>query len=747
MKVICILTKESWVTKGATRSLIVNGENGKFMLIPNEIANILSNSSFTREDFGEDFEFFDYFLSEGYTCSVSTSNNFDFYSFESELALKDETLILDLDKESKIELLCTKLLEYNKKFDFTQVRVFDKSIDYTKLLDVVDQITINGFELAVNFELNPKHLMKTFPKLYYIQIFNQGYNDIITEGLKVTEYIDEKLLNETSCGNVCNRNFIFNSHFKIKSNQGNSCLNNKFSIDRFGNYKNCPSMTNSYGNLSKNSMFSAVSAFNKSKDVLFSNITKNEIEECKICEFRDVCMDCRAYRTSDNIYSKPKKCNYNPLKGVWNMSIILFFIFFSFNLFSQNQYYIIDSIDFSPIPFTKVIHKEKSSVFYTNESGIFELENPLKKGDTIKVISYGYEIKNILISNVEIDTFFLTPIDDKSTLIDEVIVRPTKWTDFILNEFEKPHFGNLSLQNGGVIASYIDNSKFTKGRLDKIDVYIKSLDSNYNLKLVLFNYDILRNCPGNMIKISDVYIDFTGFSGWYSIKLKDTIYMPKDGICIGFQSIPKNKVFILEKNQCGESSVVFSSYYEKLENGNRTSFTSLQSNNWYTPEVKDTKVDNVLNLAVRLYVNGNINLPTNEKPKFISDRKVKRKLKAKSSILVLNHSSIIDLFESVIECINNNNLIAISHLIVVSKENKTQFNEFVEKNQENWLTDLEREVALSEWNYFLKNLESAEINYLTQDYIEIVFPNKSNLFLFKELTGWKISPYFKKIVH
>ena len=62
------------------------------------------------------------------------------------------------------------------------------------------------------------------------------------------------------------------------------------------------------------------------KDVLdlkefkyLGNIKKDEIEICKDCEFRYICLDCRAYvENSDDIFSKPKKCNYDPYSSSWH---------------------------------------------------------------------------------------------------------------------------------------------------------------------------------------------------------------------------------------------------------------------------------------------------------------------------------------------------------------------------------------------------------------------------------------------
>jgi len=95
----------------------------------------------------------------------------------------------------------------------------------------------------------------------------------------------------------------------------NSCLNRKISIDKNGEIKNCPSMQTSFGNILKTSLLSVVNDENFKKKWA---IGKDKIDICKDCEFRYICTDCRAYlKDSQNIFSKPLKCNYDPYTAKW----------------------------------------------------------------------------------------------------------------------------------------------------------------------------------------------------------------------------------------------------------------------------------------------------------------------------------------------------------------------------------------------------------------------------------------------
>ena len=48
------------------------------------------------------------------------------------------------------------------------------------------------------------------------------------------------------------------------------------------------------------------------------DINKDEIEICKDCEFRHMCLDCRVFIDDpNNAYSRPSKCGYNPYICKW----------------------------------------------------------------------------------------------------------------------------------------------------------------------------------------------------------------------------------------------------------------------------------------------------------------------------------------------------------------------------------------------------------------------------------------------
>lgn len=139
-------------------------------------------------------------------------------------------------------------------------------------------------------------------------------SSLILEGCFV-EYTNKAVVSSHNCGNINPKNFMVNANAFFESKNHNSCLNRKISIDKNGNIRNCPAMEKVYGQVGKKDLEEVV----KLKEFKsFWDIKKDQISVCMDCEFRHICSDCRAFLNKNELYNKPKKCNYDPYSATWS---------------------------------------------------------------------------------------------------------------------------------------------------------------------------------------------------------------------------------------------------------------------------------------------------------------------------------------------------------------------------------------------------------------------------------------------
>lgn len=133
---------------------------------------------------------------------------------------------------------------------------------------------------------------------------------------KKVEFVRENLGSEKHCGVIHTGNLSVPSTPLFYENKlYNGCLNKKISIDAEGHIKQCPSMSVSFGHHRVTSLIEVALDKEFRQTGL---IKKDDIAQCRDCEFRYGCTDCRAYREDPgDVLSKPLKCGYNPYKGSW----------------------------------------------------------------------------------------------------------------------------------------------------------------------------------------------------------------------------------------------------------------------------------------------------------------------------------------------------------------------------------------------------------------------------------------------
>jgi SPASM domain peptide maturase of grasp-with-spasm system len=327
--------------KGYSRSIICDLQYNKYSLIPNSLFEILQKfngktlpdvlSVFKNEGEKEVIrEYFDFLHEGNFIFFTNHTESFPKMSLDWKEPLPINNAIIDFSSENKNEVI-----NYLDKIDklgvkFLQLRYFDTEVEINELLalnefleNIESSIISISYVLKYNSQFNENSindLLMKFPRITSM-LFYEAPKDFDYFLIKENTvfFFENKILSEISCGLINEGNFAINIKSFTESLNHNSCLNRKISIDKDGNIKNCPSMTQSFGNIKDTTLEEALSHPDFKK---YWNVTKDQIAVCKDCEFRHICTDCRAYteRThfeGDIDLSKPVKCGYNPYTNEW----------------------------------------------------------------------------------------------------------------------------------------------------------------------------------------------------------------------------------------------------------------------------------------------------------------------------------------------------------------------------------------------------------------------------------------------
>ena len=247
-------------------------------------------------------------------------NNFEFSSLSN--------AIIEIENLEKVNsIVITRILNELIQLQCKAVQIIlvtpHEISTISDFLKIFYNIVFQSVELVVKFKNTPsteviENLIKQNLFLKRVYIFGCESQNIIQ--LKrfdaMAVFSSQEDYSTKRCGSICQDYFSTNLMTYFEAKKHNSCLNQKVAIDRNGNIKNCLSLSATFGNVCDSSISQALKLDGFKK---YWDITKDEIDGCKTCEFRYVCTDCRAFlEDPKDIFSKPLKCGYDPNTGEWS---------------------------------------------------------------------------------------------------------------------------------------------------------------------------------------------------------------------------------------------------------------------------------------------------------------------------------------------------------------------------------------------------------------------------------------------
>jgi SPASM domain peptide maturase of grasp-with-spasm system len=321
------------LTKGIKRSIVVDYQRNFFYFIPNDLAEIIIKcnretvqnilSKFDDENQKTAIQYFKYLYKNELIFFTEDILPFTKVNTEIEFPFSLNNAVIDLRGKLNFNLSDALLEFQNLNVQDVQFRIYDNGLHFVNL--IIDELRKNTFEyieILLNFESLEKLsqlycVINDNPSISLIKLYKTPKNVYRRKNYKTKMlYYKEILTGKEMCGVVNTFYFNTNLYHFAESLKHNTCLNGKIAIDENGLIKHCPSMKKDYGIYSKKNLVNALKAKEYSE---YSNITKDQILVCKDCEFRNICTDCRAYiEEPDHLFSKPKKCNYDPYTCTWN---------------------------------------------------------------------------------------------------------------------------------------------------------------------------------------------------------------------------------------------------------------------------------------------------------------------------------------------------------------------------------------------------------------------------------------------
>lgn len=316
---------------GISRSLIIDGQRWKYYTIPNtmyallktydgcSIREVIRKEGTDPEALGILSEYFEFLFEHEliFECSMEVAEHFvpiqDNFDHPSTItnAIIDIEAFVALDVAG-ILLQLTALGCYTLEIRIN--RPTERST-VIQLLALCKTFELENVSLIIQLDAAIKTLegyKADFPFLTRIVNYNQAFESQEATGII---YTAKDLSQSNSCGLVQADFFTPTLQHYVESVNHNSCLNRKIAIDASGDIKNCPGMTESFGNIRDTSLKEAIAKPGFKK---YWNITKDQVTKCKDCEFRHICTDCRAYLdTPGDILSAPLKCGYDPYTCTW----------------------------------------------------------------------------------------------------------------------------------------------------------------------------------------------------------------------------------------------------------------------------------------------------------------------------------------------------------------------------------------------------------------------------------------------
>lgn len=321
---------------GVKRSILYDLQLSKFYFVPNSLLYVLKKCYHNDVQVFKDQlpvnekkileDYLEFLVSNelGFFLNKTEANHFPKISLDYFQKSKLTNLVIDISN-TEDSVFC-EIVDLIDQYLITSILLDIKApltiIELEPILDKFNSSALKDIQIIIPFheDLSDKDslskLLLKHLRVSKMDIYNSTMDEIIYFNQETSSvvYRKDEVNLKTMCGKISESSFSVNADLFIENQHVNSCLSGKLFIGPKGEIQPCPSIDLNLGRISD---------IDQILDSKYLNdlwgINKEQISVCKVCEYRYMCTDCRAYLVDPkDILSKPLKCGYDPYSAEWN---------------------------------------------------------------------------------------------------------------------------------------------------------------------------------------------------------------------------------------------------------------------------------------------------------------------------------------------------------------------------------------------------------------------------------------------
>ena len=233
-------------------------------------------------------------------------------------------ICVEFDENSKLEFNKLKgLISITNCYTIQLIYSEKYNLNYiSKQISELSVIGLRSIELILNYDpkFDFRQLIEIHKNISFIFIYSAPKTELIKEHYFGIQQIfsSEKKFKFRQIKNI--DDFNVNISLFTESQKYNTYFNRKLYIGVDGQIKNAPETEDKFGNINSIENFDQIlKIINGTKFQKLWKVSKKDIDICKHCEFRHVCVDNRVpKKRHENEYFNEIECNYNPYIAKWN---------------------------------------------------------------------------------------------------------------------------------------------------------------------------------------------------------------------------------------------------------------------------------------------------------------------------------------------------------------------------------------------------------------------------------------------